>query len=39
MSGQITANNGVRQFSQQTELTPGNAHCTAYGLLASEQGA
>ena len=27
------------QFSQQTELTPSNAHCTAHGLLASEQGA
>ena len=27
------------QFSQQTELTPSNAHCTTHGLLASEQGA
>ena len=27
------------QFSQQTELTPSNAHCTAHGLLTSEQGA
>ena len=27
------------QFSQQTELTPSNAHCTAHGLLASKQGA
>ena len=27
------------QFSQQTELTPSNAHCKAHGLLANEQGA